>query len=453
MPTSHPARNEFDTLFVDHAGAPAGTTVLRTHTSPVQIRTMLDQEPPIYIVAPGPGVPPRHAGRHAHARVPPDRGPRHRPRHQPRPPRRHDRGVHEGVLRRGLHVAPAPQLLPVHRTIRRVRHPDAEWRVARARRLRHGPPQRPARRRDRPGGVERLRVRLRHRPHGQGTPRRRGPPRDVHRRHPLRRSSSDEDRTVMAVGLSGSTTTRSACGARHRHASSRPAASLGLPVEEVIHIGGRRRGHHGPRVRTERHPDAAKVIRVWVDAGDGVERHVWCGASNFARRRRRAARDARHGDARRSRRSSRAASSASTRKGCSARLASSASATTTAASSSCPPTRRSACRTATSPGWSTDVVLDLDVTRNRPDCRRATSASPATSAPSSARARSRRPRRRSPCPATPASGIRSSIVDGERCGRFMLTVLSGVVVGPSAAVDGRPPAAPSGSARSTTSST
>jgi phenylalanyl-tRNA synthetase alpha chain len=53
MPTSHPARNEFDTLFVDHAGAPAGTTVLRTHTSPVQIRTMLAQAPPIYIVAPG----------------------------------------------------------------------------------------------------------------------------------------------------------------------------------------------------------------------------------------------------------------------------------------------------------------------------------------------------------------------------------------------------------------
>ena len=35
-------------------------------------------------------------------------------------------------------------------------------------------------------------------------------------------------------------------------------------------------------VRIERHPDAAKVIRVWVDKGDGVEHHVWCGASNFA---------------------------------------------------------------------------------------------------------------------------------------------------------------------------
>jgi len=51
----HPARGEFDTLFVDHAaeGEEPGRTLLRTHTSPVQIRTMLTQEPPIYIVAPG----------------------------------------------------------------------------------------------------------------------------------------------------------------------------------------------------------------------------------------------------------------------------------------------------------------------------------------------------------------------------------------------------------------
>jgi phenylalanyl-tRNA synthetase alpha chain len=55
MGEGHPARGEFDTLFVDHVppGGVAGTTVLRTHTSPVQIRTMLTQEPPIYIVAPG----------------------------------------------------------------------------------------------------------------------------------------------------------------------------------------------------------------------------------------------------------------------------------------------------------------------------------------------------------------------------------------------------------------
>jgi phenylalanyl-tRNA synthetase alpha chain len=55
MPVGHPARGEWDTLFVDHVppGGEPGTTVLRTHTSPVQIRTMLDSEPPIYIVAPG----------------------------------------------------------------------------------------------------------------------------------------------------------------------------------------------------------------------------------------------------------------------------------------------------------------------------------------------------------------------------------------------------------------
>ena len=51
IPPGHPARDGFDTIYVNH-GEP-GSTMLRTHTSPVQIRTMLDQEPPIYIVAPG----------------------------------------------------------------------------------------------------------------------------------------------------------------------------------------------------------------------------------------------------------------------------------------------------------------------------------------------------------------------------------------------------------------
>lgn len=51
MPASHPARGEFDTLFVDH-GEP-GTVLLRTHTSPVQIRVMQTLEPPIYMVMPG----------------------------------------------------------------------------------------------------------------------------------------------------------------------------------------------------------------------------------------------------------------------------------------------------------------------------------------------------------------------------------------------------------------
>ncbi len=57
---------------------------------------------------------------------------------------------------------------------------------------------------------------------------------------------------------------------------------LGLAVEEIVHVGATVDGVITARVvRTERHPDAAKVHRVYVDAGDGRERHVWCGAFNM----------------------------------------------------------------------------------------------------------------------------------------------------------------------------
>jgi phenylalanyl-tRNA synthetase beta chain len=59
--------------------------------------------------------------------------------------------------------------------------------------------------------------------------------------------------------------------------------NLGLAVEDVDRVGGSVAGVITAKVlRTERHPDAAKVHRVFVDAGDGVERHVWCGAFNMA---------------------------------------------------------------------------------------------------------------------------------------------------------------------------
>jgi phenylalanyl-tRNA synthetase alpha chain len=51
FPLGHPARDMYDTLYVDY-GEP-GSTLLRTHTSPVQARVMENQEPPIYVVAPG----------------------------------------------------------------------------------------------------------------------------------------------------------------------------------------------------------------------------------------------------------------------------------------------------------------------------------------------------------------------------------------------------------------
>jgi phenylalanyl-tRNA synthetase beta chain len=58
--------------------------------------------------------------------------------------------------------------------------------------------------------------------------------------------------------------------------------SLGLEVGSVTPVGDTVLGVITARVlRLERHPDAAKVQRVYVDAGDGVERHVWCGAFNM----------------------------------------------------------------------------------------------------------------------------------------------------------------------------
>ena len=51
MPPAHPARGMWDTLYLK-LGEPE-TVVLRTHTSPVQIRLMQSQPPPIYAVMPG----------------------------------------------------------------------------------------------------------------------------------------------------------------------------------------------------------------------------------------------------------------------------------------------------------------------------------------------------------------------------------------------------------------
>ena len=50
IPADHPARTMQDTFFVEPLSA---GLVLRTQTSPLQIRTMLSNEPPIYIVSPG----------------------------------------------------------------------------------------------------------------------------------------------------------------------------------------------------------------------------------------------------------------------------------------------------------------------------------------------------------------------------------------------------------------
>ena len=51
FPPDHPARQMQDTLFIDHPSR--DDLLLRTHTSPVQIKAMQAMEPPIYVVVPG----------------------------------------------------------------------------------------------------------------------------------------------------------------------------------------------------------------------------------------------------------------------------------------------------------------------------------------------------------------------------------------------------------------
>jgi len=52
IPPEHPARQDHDTFYFPEA-ADGSRAVLRTHTSPVQIRAMLREKPPLRIIAPG----------------------------------------------------------------------------------------------------------------------------------------------------------------------------------------------------------------------------------------------------------------------------------------------------------------------------------------------------------------------------------------------------------------
>jgi len=53
IPETHPARAMHDTFYFPDTDAQGRKMLLRTHTSPVQIRTMMTQKPPIRIIAPG----------------------------------------------------------------------------------------------------------------------------------------------------------------------------------------------------------------------------------------------------------------------------------------------------------------------------------------------------------------------------------------------------------------
>ena len=182
IPPDHPARDLWDTLYLDVDGR-----LLRTHTSPGQIRVMHRERPPIRALLPGrcfryEAVDASHASeffqveglmvdegtsmadlkglldQFAHAMFGADRATRFR-----------------------------PGLLPVHGAVRRVRHPVRHLRRGEVPgvladgldddpRRRHGAPGRAALRRHRPGALPGLRLRHGRRADRQPAARRRRPP-------------------------------------------------------------------------------------------------------------------------------------------------------------------------------------------------------------------------------------------------------------------------------------
>ena len=112
--TIRPGRST-DTFYV------SDDVVLRTHTSPVQIRTMEAEPPPVYMATAGRCYRRDTPDATHTADVHPDRGARGRPRDHARPSQGHAAGVRAGDLRRRPRGAPAAALLPVHRAVGRGR--------------------------------------------------------------------------------------------------------------------------------------------------------------------------------------------------------------------------------------------------------------------------------------------------------------------------------------------
>jgi len=205
--------------------------------------------------------------------------------------------------------------------------------------------------------------------------------------------------------------------------------ALGLAVEGIDRLGDTVPGVVTARVlRLEQHPDAAKVQRVYVDAGDGAERHVWCGAFNMQ-----------VGD-----------------------VVPLATLGTTMPNGMtierrgilgidsegmlCAPdelglgTDHSGIMILPADtelgvpygdaiGVRPDVLFDLDLTRNRPDCWGYVGIARDVAAQMGVELRMPRPSRPVLGPERVAP---VELVDGDRCGRFTSTVISGVRVGPSA---------------------
>ncbi len=205
--------------------------------------------------------------------------------------------------------------------------------------------------------------------------------------------------------------------------------ALGLAVEGHDSIGATIPGVITAQVkRLEQHPDAAKVQRVYVDAGDGVERHVWCGAFNMQPGEivPLATLGTRMPDGR-----------TIERRGIlgidSQGMLCSADELGLGSDHSgikiLPAGTPLGLPYGIALGLAPDVLFDLDVTRNRPDGWGYIGIARDLAAQLGVEFRAPDP---TPVAAGPARTAPVELVDGERCGRFTSTVLSGVRVGPSA---------------------
>ncbi len=204
--------------------------------------------------------------------------------------------------------------------------------------------------------------------------------------------------------------------------------SLGLAVDAVERVGESVSGVVTARVvRTERHPDAAKVHRVYVDTGDGIERHVWCGAFNMA-----------VGDVvplatlgttmPDGRRIERRGILGIDSEGMLCSASELGLGTDHSGILILPSDTPLGVPYGEALGLTPDVLFDLDLTRNRPDCWGYVGVARDLAAHLHLPLRL-------PEPSVAVTGeVRRApveIVAGDRCGRFTSTVLSGVRVGPS----------------------
>ena len=114
----HPARTMQDTFWTDPA---EDHLVLRTHTSPVQARTMLSPDAADLRRLPGPGLPHRRVRRDAQPGLPPGRGAGGRQGHLDGAPQGHPRPLRGRDVRRGDQHPVPTVVLPVHRAQRRGR--------------------------------------------------------------------------------------------------------------------------------------------------------------------------------------------------------------------------------------------------------------------------------------------------------------------------------------------